>query len=163
VTPTPTPTVKPIVPLSCSNAHAPVAHNDAKTAKVNETVTVNVKHNDASQMPLDRTSIRLIDASGDEVTTLDVEGKGTWDVDTDTGNVSFNPVDDFAGRVSVAYHVKDNCGKVSNSARVTITYNATCSNVTDSGTTLGTLSMLILMILTGVIGLYYVRKEELRG
>ncbi|RUM70523.1 MAG: hypothetical protein DSZ08_04540, partial [Sulfurovum sp.] len=106
---------------------------------------------------------RLIDASGDEVTTLDVDGKGTWDVNTDTGKVSFTPVDDFAGRVSVAYHIKDNCGKVSNSARVTITYNATCSNVTDSGSTLGTLSMLILMILTGVIGLYYVRREELRG
>ncbi|RUM71722.1 MAG: hypothetical protein DSZ08_02515 [Sulfurovum sp.] len=149
--------------MTCSNAKAPVAHNDNQTANVNETAIVDVQRNDVSQMPFDIESVRLIDASGDEVTILDVDGKGTWDVNTDTGSISFIPVDDFAGSVNATYQIKDSCGKASNVARVTVAYNATCTSITDSGSTLGTLSMIILMILTGLIGLYYMRREELRN
>ncbi|RUM74221.1 MAG: hypothetical protein DSZ12_05880, partial [Sulfurovum sp.] len=161
-----TPTPKPISTApTCSNTQAPVAHNDKQTATVNQTTKeteiaiIDVQHNDVSAMSLLKESTRLIDASGDEVTTLDVEDKGTWDVDIDTGKVSFTPEDDFNGTVSTLYTVKDNCDRTSNKATISVSYTATCTDISDNGNTLGTLSMLLLMILTGSIGLYYIRRE----
>ncbi|RUM70152.1 MAG: hypothetical protein DSZ08_05265, partial [Sulfurovum sp.] len=165
VTPTPTATPQPQpIALTCNNAQAPIAHHDTQVTLINEISIINVQYNDVSQMPLDKESTRLIDGLGDEVITLDVEDKGTWNVDTDTGKVNFTPLDDFLGEVSIKYIIKDNCDKTSNQATITVIYNRSgevCQNISDNGATLGTISMFFMMILTGSIGLYYMRREEL--
>ena len=170
VTPTPTATSKPVskptaAPMTCSNVKQPIATNDNVGVKMNEAAIVNVQKNDKSDMPLNKESIRLIDSEGDEVTTLDVEGKGVWSVNTDNGHVVFTSEDDFTGTVRIQYVIKDSCGHESNRATITVTYNENtvkqCNSVSDSGSALGTLSMFFLMLFTGLIGLYYVRREEL--
>jgi CshA-type fibril repeat protein len=172
VTPSPTATVTPApvnspAPVTCSTAKQPTAINDNVGVKVNEAAILNVQKNDKSDMPLNKESVRLIDAEGDKVTTLDVDGNGTWNVNTDNGNITFTPEDDFVGTVSVQYILKDSCGNESNRATVSVTYNEAgvepkaCNSVSDSGSALGAVSMFFLMLLTGAIGLYYVRREEL--
>ncbi|RUM71560.1 MAG: hypothetical protein DSZ09_02930 [Sulfurovum sp.] len=159
-----TATVTPTAVVTCSNANEPIAYDDTQVNSINEISIMNVQYNDVSQMPLNKESIRLIDTFGDEVTTLDVEGKGTWDVDIDTGEVRFTPVENFVGEIRVPYIVKDSCDKVSNQAIIIVIYNRTGQvpiNIIDNGSTLSFWSIFLLMLLTGVIGLYDMRKKEI--
>ncbi|RUM72499.1 MAG: hypothetical protein DSZ08_00880, partial [Sulfurovum sp.] len=159
-----TATVTPTAVVTCSNANEPIAYDDTQVNSINEISIINVQYNDVSQMPLNKESIRLIDTFGDEVTTLDVEGKGTWDVDIDTGEVRFTPVENFVGEIRVPYIVKDSCDKVSNQAIIIVIYNRTGQvpiNIIDNGSTLSFWSIFLLMLLTGVIGLYDMRKKEI--
>ncbi len=49
---------------------------------------------------LDPSTVRLVDASGEPVLELEVEGEGTWTVDTSTGKVTFTPDGCFVGDVT---------------------------------------------------------------
>ena len=67
--------------------------------------------------------MRLIDGSGNEVTTLTVAGEGTWSVDTSNGQVTFTPEQGFTGDPTpVHYTVKDTTGLTSNQATITVDY-----------------------------------------
>ncbi|HKT01744.1 MAG TPA: OmpA family protein, partial [Rugosimonospora sp.] len=59
-------------------------------------------------VPLDNSSLRLIDPSnGHTVTSLEVDGVGTYTVNTDTGQIAFTPVGTFVGANTVIYRVQD--------------------------------------------------------
>jgi len=49
---------------------------------------------------LDPGSVRLLDADGNPVLELVVDGEGTWKVDPDTGRVTFTPDGCFVGTVT---------------------------------------------------------------
>lgn len=103
--------------------YPPVANDDNATAQENEVVTLNVLANDQNTTdPLDKTSVRLIDPSGNEVERLYVPSEGTWTVDTMTGEVTFDPDMDFSGDATITYVVREINGDVSNEATITIVY-----------------------------------------
>jgi VCBS repeat-containing protein len=71
--------------------------------------------------------------------TLSNQSSGTTSVNAVTGAVTFTPTPDFAGNGSFQYTVKDNLGRMSNTATVTITINdAPVANDDGASTTSGT-------------------------
>lgn len=50
-------------------------------------------------------TVKLINSSGTEVTTLFVPGKGTFEVDPDTQAITFTPVPGFIGNAQVSYRI----------------------------------------------------------
>ncbi|MEA1880188.1 MAG: Ig-like domain-containing protein [Campylobacterota bacterium] len=149
---------------TCSDIDAPVAANDSANITKGEVSTINVQANDKGTNVI-ANSTRLLDAEGKAATTLYVEGKGTWLVDTTTGAILFDPDDACEGTVSVKYVIADKCGKQSNPATVTVSFDGTCESTqsSDSGDALGNISMLLLALLTGTLGLFFVRREELNA
>jgi uncharacterized repeat protein (TIGR01451 family) len=87
----------------------PAAADDARTTPYRTPVTVTVLANDtegAPSAPLDADTVRLLDA-GSPVTSLDVPGEGTYDVNAD-GTITFTPDDAFEGAATpVPYRVAD--------------------------------------------------------
>ena len=72
---------------------------------------------------LDPTSLMLLDASGNPVTTLAVPGEGVWEVDPATGEVTFTPEPGFEGDPTpVDFVVSDVHGAVSEPATITVDY-----------------------------------------
>jgi len=70
-----------------------------------------------------RSVVHSTDTLGNPVTTLIVDGEGEWIVDPVTGEITFTPEPEFTGNPTlITYNVKDNKGKVSNNAAVTVTY-----------------------------------------
>lgn len=98
----------------------PVAAPDTGAAPYNKPATVAVSANDTpgTDASLDATSVRLRDGAGNPVTSLIVPDKGTWTVDTTTGNVIFTPVTGFSGTVAAPYEITDSDG---NTAASTVT------------------------------------------
>ncbi|QGQ20606.1 hypothetical protein GC089_17195 [Cellulomonas sp. JZ18] len=102
---------------------------------IGETVTVDVLANDAGDM--DPTSVVLVDGAY-RVTTLVVEGEGTWTVDPATGAVTFTPEDGFTGNPApVGYEVTDTTGDTV-AATVTVTYQPVADPDESRGNELGT-------------------------
>ncbi|TFH71295.1 DUF11 domain-containing protein [Cellulomonas sp. HD19AZ1] len=99
----------------------PQAADDVDEGNVRGTaVTVDVVGNDRGT--LDPTSVRLLDADGEPVTTLVVDGEGTWTVDPTTGAVTFTPAAGFGGDPTpVRYRVSDVEGNPTE-ALVRVTY-----------------------------------------
>ena len=104
----------------------PVAVNDSSEPDqpLGQPVTVNTVSNDSDPDDnLDPTSVRIIDSSGNSVTSLSVEGQGTWTVNTSNGAITFTPNPDFIGDPTpINYTVKDTIGLESNVATVSIDY-----------------------------------------
>ncbi|CAA6819149.1 MAG: internalin, putative [uncultured Sulfurovum sp.] len=163
-TASPTATATPEAVQTCSDTDAPVAANDSADITKGEVSTINVQSNDTGT-DLIANSTRLLDDEGKAATTLYVEGKGTWLVDTTTGAILFDPDDVCEGTVSVKYVIADKCGNQSNPATVTVSFDGTCESTqsSDSGDALGNISMLLLALLTGTLGLFFVRREELNA
>ena len=148
------------------------ANDDTGTGTTGNPVTIDVLGNDTGDLPLDPTSVQIIDpVTGNPVTTLVVPGEGTWTVDPTTGAITFTPVhcsltklktDDskvisalsscepFLGNPTpIRYTVTDNQGNVSPQVTVTVIYPqaATPINVpTISSWMLIVLSMLLLVV-----------------
>jgi uncharacterized repeat protein (TIGR01451 family) len=103
--------------------YLPQAADDADEGNVRGTaVTVDVVGNDRGT--LDPTSVRLVGAGGDLVTTLTVVGQGVWSVDPQTGAITFTPDAGFTGDPDpVRYRVLDVEGNAT-TAQVRITYRA---------------------------------------
>ena len=117
--PVPTPAPVPTPPTDeCGTAmDGPIAHNDYNRSKFNKVKHIVVLKNDEQRdLAIDRHSVRLIDADNNEVLTFYKENVGTWIVDTDTGEVLFDPDHDFMGSASVPYIIRDICGNRSNEA-----------------------------------------------
>ena len=100
-------------------AITPIARPDSAVTPAGAPVTVNVLGNDSPgdpAEPLDPTSVRLLDAAGNPVTTLTLAGTGTFTVNTTTGAVTFTPAAGFTGAVPpVTYQVADANGTTAQS------------------------------------------------
>jgi CshA-type fibril repeat protein len=71
---------------------------------------------DATLPRPDGGTVRLLDAAGDPVTSVTVAGKGTYELDPQTGRVTFTPVAGYAGTPpAVAYRVTDAYGQSTDS------------------------------------------------
>lgn len=141
----------------------PVAGNDRSVGNViGSPVIINPLSNDSDpEEQLDPKSVRLIDASGNPVTTLTIDGEGVWTVNPETGEITFTPVAGFSDNPTPAsYTVKDNKGRSSGTATITVIY-AQVGSVTlnktgyaghDSGQQCGTATAKDSIILVDVDG-----------
>lgn len=86
------------------------ANPDHTTGPRGETQTVDPLANDsfAAGIPVDPTTLVLLDGSGDPVTELVVDGVGTYVVVD--GTIEFTPEPDFTGSHTVPYRVQDRDG-----------------------------------------------------
>jgi hypothetical protein len=92
--------------------------------------------------------------------TLVVEGEGTWTVSND-GTITFKAEDGFTGIPEPVYYVI-NCkqGSTSNVGKVEITSNCVCDPYEESSVpAFSNMSMLLVLILTSLLGLFFFRKE----
>lgn len=100
--------------------YLPAAADDASLGNtIGEAVTVDVTANDSRNVAAN--SVRLLAARRAAVTSMAVDGQGTWTVDTATGRITFTPLAGAVGDPSpVAYSVSDASGDtVSATLRVT--------------------------------------------
>ncbi|MDX2375125.1 hypothetical protein NJD71_13505, partial [Psychrobacter sp. PP-21] len=122
---------------------APVAQNDVDTGDSGETVVVDVVANDTdAEEDLDPTTVIITQSPAGGTIAADgksvvVDGEGSWNVDADTGAISFTPEAGFtADPTPISYSVEDINGLVSNDATVTIDYPQTApvaQNDVDTG------------------------------
>ncbi|WP_412508755.1 Ig-like domain-containing protein, partial [Roseovarius sp. SYSU LYC5161] len=110
--------------LPGSEVQDPTANDDFENdLAIGDTAVVDVLDNDIPK-PLDNASVRLLDNSGAEVTTLTVSGEGDWSVDTNSGEITFTPESDFeADPTPIQYVVSDDLGRQADPATVTLEYN----------------------------------------
>ncbi len=149
--------------------------NPAPTASAGPVATDNLN------VPITSYNPTVIDvfANGD---TYGVNGPGTVEmkftqpahgsVVLDDGGTPNDPTDDVLIYTPVAdvnnitdsftYTITDAQGNTS-TATVTLNVNCASSQTSDGGNALGTLSMMMMIFLTVMSGLYFVRKEEERG
>lgn len=100
---------------------SPVATNDSGTTNEDTSVSLNITGNDTDDVGVDEASVDLntgVAGKQSERTTA----QGTFSVDA-SGNVTFTPVLNFTGNVSISYTVMDNEGASSNVATISITVN----------------------------------------
>ena len=139
----------------------PEANFDSTSSKAGVDVTVDVVANDTDpQNDLDPTTVKLLDTNGNEVTSLNVSGEGSWSVDTANGEVTFSPNSGFRGDPSaVDYVVYDNAGHRSDPASIVINY-VTGASTTSSPDASGSQGIVIDGI---VAGLAYETSSGIRG
>jgi len=110
--------------------NAPTANNDDETAKVGDTVTINILGNDNdNESDINASTVNLIPPSGVEgndtdgdgfIDTIVVPHEGTWKVDNN-GTVTFIPNNGFTkDPTPIKYVVSDSTGAPSNPATITI-------------------------------------------
>ncbi|WP_307378728.1 Ig-like domain-containing protein [Microbacterium sp. W4I20] len=100
----------------------PIARDNSSTTPPGVPVTIDVLGDDSpgtGGAPLDRDSLRIVDADGDLITELTVPGEGIWTVVD--GTIVFTPEPGFAGTTTpITYSVADE-----NGTRVTATVTVT--------------------------------------
>lgn len=95
----------------------------------------------------------------DDNKLLVVPGQGDWIVNDD-GTIMFVPEVGFEDDPTpIEYSVADNSGARSNFATLVVTY-CDSPQASDSGDALSSFGILLMGLLTGLVGLYFVRKEE---
>nr|MBS9773513.1 hypothetical protein [Gammaproteobacteria bacterium] len=104
----------------------PVAKNDSEDGELGKPVKVKVLDNDTDpdgNDTIDKTSVKLLDPNGKEVTELVVPNEGTWKVDPTTGDVTFTPKAGFTDDpTAIQYVVSDKDGNKSNPALIDVDY-----------------------------------------
>ena len=119
-----TPTVTPVVPTATPK------ETSGKQAQpqTQDTETMFTKGDEVA--PIDKTTVKLVDPSGNEVTTLPAtkDGKevGTYTLDPETGVITFQPNKDFVGTPDPVKVV----AKDTNGTKVETTYTPTVTPVT---------------------------------
>ena len=100
----------------------PVADNDTAVTEFNMPATLEPAANDVAydRSIVDRASIDLDPSSSGRQTTRSVAGQGTFAVQN-TNTVVFTPFDDFAGKASITYTIRDSRGRTSNAATLAVT------------------------------------------
>ena len=119
-----TPTVTPVVPT----AEPKETSGKQGQPQTQETETMFKKGDEVA--PIDKTTVKLVDPSGNEVTTMPAlkDGKevGTYTIDPTTGVITFQPNKDFTGTPDPAKVV----AKDTNGTKVETTYTPTVTPVT---------------------------------
>ncbi|UZO80372.1 gliding motility-associated C-terminal domain-containing protein [Aquimarina sp. ERC-38] len=128
-------------------AVAPIANDDTNTTAtpIGANTDVTILNNDTladgtTPMPLDVT-IDLDPGTTGIQTTLSVAGEGTWDYDTGTGVLTFDPEPTFTGNPTpITYELTDLDNNQTDTALVTITYEVppVAGNDSSTGNTVGT-------------------------
>ncbi|GGC48976.1 hypothetical protein GCM10011386_46510 [Parapedobacter defluvii] len=102
---------------------APTAVDDRATTPYRQPVTIPILNNDeAGSSPIVPATVKLIDASGNRVTSVTIPGEGRYTVNAQ-GTVTFEPDENFTGTSTVTYEVSDENGLVSNVASISVTVN----------------------------------------
>ncbi|MBD8539605.1 beta strand repeat-containing protein [Frigoribacterium sp. CFBP 8751] len=114
--------------VSVTAAPLPAGVEDTVGTAYNTPVTFSPTGNDDTGDPaasFDLSSVRLTDpVTGDPVTAVTIDGEGTYEVDTATGEISFTPVPDFTGEATpVSYTATTTFGE-SVTADATVTVGA---------------------------------------
>ena len=119
-----TPTVTPVVPM----ATAKETSGKQAQPQTQDTETMFTKGDEVA--PIDKATVKLVDPSGNEVTTLPAtkDGKevGTYTLDPATGVITFQPNKDFVGTPDPVKVV----AKDTNGTKVETTYTPTVTPVT---------------------------------
>ena len=119
-----TPTVTPVVPTATPKETS----GKQGQAQTQDTETMFTKGDEVA--PIDKTTVKLVDPSGNEVTTMPAlkDGKevGTYTIDPTTGVITFQPNKDFTGTPDPAKVV----AKDTNGTKVETTYTPTVTPVT---------------------------------
>ncbi|MBD3790129.1 MAG: hypothetical protein IE885_07180, partial [Campylobacterales bacterium] len=98
----------------------------------------------------------------DDKKSLVVPGQGEWIVNDD-GTITFVPEVGFEDDPTpIEYSVKNYSGAESNYAKLRVTY-CDSPQKSDGGDAMGTISLLLMMMMTALIGLNFIRREESRG
>ena len=122
-----TPTVTPVVPTATPK------ETSGKQAQpqTQDTETMFTKGDEVA--PIDKSTVKLVDPSGNEVTTMPAlkDGKevGTYTIDPTTGVITFQPNKDFVGTPDPAKVV----AKDTNGTKVETTYTPTVTPVKPTG------------------------------
>ena len=118
-----TPTVTPVVPTATPKETS----GKQGQAQTQDTETMFTKGDEVA--PIDKTTVKLVDPSGNEVTTMPAlkDGKevGTYTIDPTTGVITFQPNKDFTGTPDPAKVV----AKDTNGTKVETTYTPTVTPV----------------------------------
>ena len=119
-----TPTVTPVVPT------AEPKETTGKQGQPQTQETESMFKQGDEVAPIDKTTVKLVDPSGNEVTTMPAmkDGKevGTYTIDPTTGVITFQPNKDFTGTPDAAKVV----AKDTNGTKVETTYTPTVTPVT---------------------------------
>src|SRR5690606_2618333 len=109
---------------------APVANPDEASTNQGSPVTITVVDNDeaGSSSIVDGTVLLVEPGTGNAVTTVTIEGEGTYTVGAD-GTVTFTPETDYVGSSTVTYTVKDENGLESNAALITVTVEGVAAEI----------------------------------
>ena len=136
-----------------------VANDDTGTANGGNPVIIDVLENDTGDV--NRSSVRIITPSGEEVTTYVVPGEGTWTVD-ENGNVTFTGETGFVGTPTpIRYIVSDNSVIVlSDTATIDIEGTCDCRPYETSVPAMNKLAALALLILTLLITMLFFKEEK---
>src|SRR5690606_31989860 len=97
---------------------APVAVNDAASTNQNNAVSINILANDTDDGSLNTASVDL-DPGTAGIQASRTLTQGTFTV-TSSGTVTFSPVTNYFGTVSITYTVADNEGLRSNEATIAV-------------------------------------------
>ncbi|WP_295420908.1 cadherin-like domain-containing protein, partial [Sulfurovum sp.] len=104
---------------------------------------------------------QLLDANGQKVPygqTIPTE-HGTVSMEKD-GTFIYSPEANYDGSDAFNYVIIDTIGQT-DSAQVMVDVECASTQTSDSGDTLGTISMLMIVFMTIVTGLYFTRREEI--
>ena len=119
-----TPTVTPVVPTATPK------ETTGKQGQPQTQETESMFKQGDEVAPIDKTTVKLVDPSGNEVTTMPAikDGKevGTYTIDSTTGVITFQPNKDFTGTPDAAKVV----AKDTNGTKVETTYTPTVTPVT---------------------------------
>ena len=138
-----TPTVVPVVPTAKESATAG-KQGQAQTSQIvfdipdTDATTLNFAKGETSEVlgedgrpksvALDKSTLTLLDANGNAVTTVTVDGEGTYTLDKTTNVITFQPTEEFTGKATpVHVQIAD-----INGTTVTTTYTPTV--VAEDGT-----------------------------
>ncbi len=135
------------------------ANDDNAIANGAEPIILNVLDND--QGDINSSSVRFIDAHGDEVRRLVVAGEGTWSVDN-SGVVTFTGETGFVGTPTpVQYIVHANVAVLSDTATIRVNGTCDCTPYESSVPAIGRLAEVFMVLLTILLSMLFLHKEEL--
>jgi len=153
-TATVTPTEKPVSTPKPSQG-APVAHNDHATITHKGGTVLNVLGNDSFGQCKANAPIEFTQPSHG-TTALDDAGTVK---DPSDDRIIYVPEANYNGADSFTYTIAD-CHEQTASAKVNLDVQCASSQTSD-GDALNNMGILLMMILTSIVGLIYIRREEL--
>lgn len=140
------------------------------SSDTNRSVTINILENEKTDIDLNLVEIMLTEGFMDEhpqsllredKRSLTVEGEGVWNVEN-SGMITFTPEEGFVGEPSnISYLVLLNSGEKSTVGTIDIKNKPTADSTTNqinNVPTLGTSGILLMMLLSGLFGMFYARK-----
>jgi len=134
-----------------------VANDDTGTANGGNPIVIDVLANDTGD--LNSSSVRIIDAEGNEVTTLVVEGEGTWTVG-ENGHITFTGEPGYTGTPTPIRYIVRDTTVLSDTATVSIIGTCVCDPYETSIPAMGQLATIIIVLLTMLFAMFFIKEEH---